>query len=67
MKRGNLSKLNTSLLDLVGLSKSLDLEVNHGQQFAEPAMRDMVELIYQKASHVAALAHKSLIDGSKSK
>ena len=60
MKRSNLSKLNEQLADLAELSKSLDLEVNHGQQMTEEQMVIIIDSIYKRASKVADLSHRCI-------
>ena len=65
MRKNDLRRLNNALADLACDSKSLDLEVNHGQQFSEEAMRDFVDLIFTKAMKVALAAQRSLVGDPK--
>ena len=63
MKKKDLIKLNNQLAKMQEekFCKTLDLEVNHGQQFSEAGMRDVVNTIYKEASKLADLAHACLV------
>ena len=60
MKKSNLKKLNEQLAEIASLSKSLDLEVNHGQQMTDYQLRDTVDFIFKQSLKAVELAHKCL-------